>query len=56
MCGHVEIHGELEDGMRWQLVICEDHMAAFTDRLPGIDVIERELQKKLVEVMLGGVS
>lgn len=56
VCGHVEIHGELEDGMRWQLVICEDHMAAFTDRLPGIDVIERELQKKLVEVMLGGVS
>lgn len=53
ICSHVEIHGDLEDGSRWQLVICGDHKVAFTDRMPDIDIVESMLKAKLVQLIFG---
>ncbi|MCR5846048.1 MAG: 7-cyano-7-deazaguanine synthase [bacterium] len=52
-CKNVEIHGELEDGSRWQVVICEDGSVAFTNKLPNMAVIEESLKSKLVGLKFG---
>ncbi len=49
VCNCVEIHGEFDDGLWWQLVICEDQSVAFTNRMPDIATIEQILKDKLVE-------
>ena len=50
VCKHVEIHGELENGTWWQIVICEDNSVAYTDHIPDIVVVEQLLKEKLVSL------
>ena len=51
ICNHIEVHGSFGDGSWWQLVVCQDHSIAFTDRLPDVTVIEECLREKLISVI-----
>lgn len=53
LCQHIEIHGNLENGVWWQIVICEDHSVAYTNCIPDIDVVEQLLKDKLISITIG---